>query len=406
MTDERERSRQSYPFRPVKDGWGPTTQLIHAGRRPDFNAGSVTYPIYATSNFRYPEAYSEAGERGGHTYLYSRVANPTVEAAAEPIRVLEGGESARLFSSGMGAATTAVLSLVGSGETVVAPENLYGGTLDLFSTTVPRLGVKVRFLNDAEGREPEAHIPRGTRLVWIETPTNPILRVFDLKRWADAAHEAGALLAVDNTFATPINQRPLSLGADLVMHSATKYFGGHSDLIAGALVGSTSLLERIDVSSVFGAHLEPFTGFLLGRSVRTLALRMARHNENALAVATALKGHPRVERVFYPGWSGPEEEAIASRQMTGRGGMVSIALHGGLPAARELLGHLELFEVAGSLGGVESLVCLPIETSHRHVPAPELAARGIPPGLVRLSIGIEDAPDLIRDVTHALDALP
>lgn len=403
MSDPRSRSRKDYPFQPLPPDAGPTTRLVHAGRRPDYNAGSVTYPIYATSNFRFPAEYSETKERG-HAYLYTRVSNPTVEGAAEPIRALEGGEEVRLFASGMGATTTTVLSLVKSGETIVAPENLYGGTLDLLTGTVARLGIHVRLLTDAEAAEPERHIPPGTRLLWLESPTNPILRVFDIQRWAEAAHRAGALLAVDNTFATPINQRPLSLGADLVMHSATKYFGGHSDLIAGVLVGSSELLSQVDVHSEFGAHLEPFTAFLLARSVRTLALRVQRHNENAEAIAKAMRNHPNVAQVFYPGWSSPEEEAIVQRQMRGRGGMVSIDIRGGLPQARKVLAQLHLFEVAGSLGGVESLVCLPCETSHRHLNETELARRGIPLGLARLSIGIEDAPDLIRDLTHALDA--
>lgn len=404
MSDDRERSRKNYPFHPLPPDAGPTTRLVHAGRRPDYNAGSVTYPIYATSNFRFPDAYSES--RGhGHTYLYTRVANPTVEAAAEPIRELEGGRAVRLFASGMGATTTTVLSLVKSGQTIVAPQNLYGGTLDLLQGPAPRLGINVRLLSDAEAYEPERHIPEGTKLLWLESPTNPILRVFDIQRWAEAAHRAGALLAVDNTFASPINQRPLSLGADLVMHSATKYFGGHSDLIAGVLVGSDELLETVDRHSEFGAHLEPFTAFLLARSVRTLALRMERHNQNAAAVARAMKEHPKVTKVFYPGWSSPEEEAVVRRQMTGRGGMVSIDVRGGLPGARTFLKGLDLFQVAGSLGGVESLVCLPAETSHRHLNDAELAARGIPPGLARLSVGIEDSPDLIRDLTHALDAV-
>ncbi len=404
MSTDRDRSRREYPFRPLPPDAGPTTRLVHAGRRPDYNAGAVAYPIYATSSFRFPAPYSETRERG-HAYLYTRVANPTVEVAAEPIRDLEGGEAVRLFSSGMGATTSAVLSLVKSGESIIAPQNLYGGTLDLLTTTVPRLGIRVQLLTDAESFEPERYVPDGTRLLWLETPTNPVLRVFDIRRWAEAAHRAGALLAVDNTFATPINQRPLALGADLVMHSATKYFGGHSDLIAGALVGSSAILDAIDVHSEFGAHLEPFTAFLLGRSVRTLALRMERHNRNAEAIALALRTHPRVERVFYPGWSSAAEEAVAQRQMAGRGGMVSIAIRGGLPAAQAFLRRLTLFEVAGSLGGVESLVCLPFETSHRHLNAAELAARGIAPGLARLSVGIEDAPDLIRDLTQALDAV-
>ena len=405
MSSPRQRSLTEYPFRPLPEDAGPSTRLVHAGRRPDFNAGAVAYPIYATSNFRYPAEFSETRGRG-HPYLYSRVANPTVEVAAEPIRLLEGGEAVRLFASGMGATTSTILSLVRSGESIVAPQNLYGGTLDLLTHTAPRLGLRVHLLTDAEAFEPERHIPSGTRLVWLESPTNPLLRVFDIARWAEAAHRAGAVLGVDNTFATPINQRPLALGADLVMHSATKYFGGHSDLIAGAVVGRSELLEAIDVRAEFGAHLDPFTAFLLGRSVRTLALRMERHNHNAQAVAASLRDHPKVERVFYPGWSSSMEEEIARRQMSGRGGMVSMDLRGGLAAARAFLSRLDLFEVAGSLGGVESLVCLPVETSHRHLTGEELAARGIPPGLARLSIGIEDAPDLLRDLTHALDAIP
>jgi methionine-gamma-lyase len=400
---DRKKAPARRPLFEALPGWvGVSTRLVHGARRPDLNAGAVVAPIYQTTTFHYPADYSEARDTGS-VYLYTRVDNPTREVAEELIRGLEGGERARLYGSGMGAISAALLSLLRPGEEVVALDTLYGGTLDLLGWMGPQFGIPVRWVSESHAREPESLVTPSTRLVFLESPTNPVLHVHDIQRWAEAAHRVGALLLVDNTFATPVNQRPLALGADLVLHSATKALGGHADLLAGAAVGADDLLRRIDPHDTLGSVLDPFAAFLLARGLRTLGLRVARQNENGRRVAEAVSGHRALERVHYPGLNDPEEEAIALRQMTGRGGMVALDLKGGLPVARRFLRALRLVHVASSLGSVESLASIPGETSHRHHSAEELARRGISPGLVRLSLGIEDPEDLVRDLTEALD---
>jgi cystathionine beta-lyase/cystathionine gamma-synthase len=390
------------PFAPLPAWVGPTTRLVHGARRPDWNAGAIVPPIYQTSTFRYPAEFSESADRGG-PYLYSRVENPTVEVPTERIRQLEGAESARLFASGMGAISATVLSLVGSGDEVVTVGALYGGTTDLLSD-LARFGVRTRSVGSDDRRPPAEILGSSSRVVLLESPSNPLLRVHDIGAWGAAADAAGAVLVVDNTFATPINQNPLALGADLVVHSATKYLGGHSDLLGGAVAGAERLVRRIDPHHALGATPDPFAAFLLDRSLKTLALRVARQNENGRRVADALAAHPAVARVHYPGRAGPEDEAIAVRQMRGRGGMVGVSLAGGAPAVDRFLRSLVLVEVASSLGGVESLASVPAETSHRHDPPERRHALGIDDGFVRLSLGIEDPDDLVRDLTSALDA--
>lgn len=391
-------------FDPIPPWVGPTTQLVHGARRPDWNAGAVVPPIYQTSTFHFPAEHSEASERG-QTYLYTRTDNPSVEVPTELIRRLERGEAARLFASGMGAVTATVLSLIRSGEEIVAAGGLYGGTTDLLTDLMPRFGVLVRRLSDAEARAPEGLLRANTRLVLLESPTNPLLRVHDIARWSVECDRVGALLVVDNTFATPINQTPLALGADLVVHSATKYLGGHSDLLAGALVGPERLVGRIDAKGYLGATLDPFAAYLLGRSLKTLALRVDRQNTNGARVAAALQDHPAVEHVHYPGRGSPEEEEIAARQMRGRGGVVALTLRGGAAEVDRFLRGLRFVHVASSLGGVESLASVPRLTSHRHLTAEELRAAGIGDNLVRIAFGIEDTADLVRDLTESLDAL-
>jgi cystathionine beta-lyase/cystathionine gamma-synthase len=393
--------RRGRAHRPLPTWAGPTTRLLHGGWRPDYNAGAIVFPIYQTSTFHYP---SEHTESVGETYLYSRNANPTVEGPEEVLRQMEGGEAARLFASGMGAIGATVLSLVRPGEEIVALTDLYGGTTDLLHDLRDRFGVRLREIADAESRRPEAVVAPTTRLVVIETPTNPLLRVHDIARWAAAADRVGAVLAVDGTFAPPTNQRPLALGADLVLHSATKYLGGHSDLLGGVVVGPARLLERIDARRAYGASMDPFAAFLLHRSLRTLSLRVDRQNENGRAVAAALANHPAVSAVHYPGRASADQEEIAARQMRGRGGVLSLELRGGAPAVDRFLSRLEIVHVASSFGGVESLASVPVQTSHRHLSAEELALRGIDAGLVRLSLGIEETADLVRDLTQALDA--
>lgn len=404
MSEENARPRPRRGFEPLPEWVGLGTRLVHGARRPELNAGAVVPPIYQTSTFHYPAAHSESAEHGS-VYLYTRNRNPSHEGPAEIVRQLEGAGAAQLFGSGMGAITTTLLSVLRPGDEVVALEGLYGGSLGVLESLLPKFGVRVRFVSEEAARNPEQVVGRSARLVFIESPTNPLLRIHDIQRWADAAHGAGALLLVDNTFATPINQRPLSFGADLVVHSATKYLGGHSDLVAGVLVGSKELVDSIDPSAHVGAALDPFAAFLLDRSLRTLALRMARHNDNGRRVAEALAEHPQLLRVHYPGRASPEEEEIARRQMRGRSGVLSLSLAGGAAAIPKFLRHLRFVHVAASLGGVESLASVPGETSHRHLSPVQRRSRGIDDGLVRVSLGIEDPEDLIRDLTEALDLL-
>ncbi len=405
MSDDRapEDRRRERAFRPVPPWAGPATRAVHAGTLRDRNAGSIVPPIYQTSTFQYPAPFSEARD-AGEVHLYSRNDNPTVDGAAETLRDLEGAEAAALFGSGMGAIASTVLSLVRPGDELVALTDVYGGTTDLLARFARPFGVKVTELSDLEARSPEAHLPRATRLVLLETPTNPCLRVHDLARWAQAADRVGAILAVDNTFATPINQRPLEHGADLVLYSATKYLGGHSDLLGGAVVGPARLLRRIDPKRVLGTPLDPFAAFLLQRSLRTLPLRVERANESGRVVAEALARHPAVAAVHYPGNGSPEEEAIAARQMRGRGGVLGLVLRGGRAAVERFLHHLTIVQVASSLGGVESLASVPVDTSHRHLRGDELTRRGIDAGLVRLALGLEGTEDLLRDLREALEA--
>ncbi len=390
-------------FEPLPAWVSPATRLVHGGRLPDLNAGAISPPIYQTSTFRYPSAFSEAAAHGTVRF-YSRISNPSTDGPAEVLRQLEGGDAARLFASGMGAISAVLLSLLRSGDRVVALQDLYGGTTDLLRDLAARFGIRLLEVPAAEARSPEAVLDGPTRVVWLESPTNPTLSLVDLRRWTEAAHRVGALVVVDNTFATPINQRPLGLGADLVVHSATKYLGGHSDLLAGAVIGREAPMREVDARSALGAPLDPFAGFLLGRSLKTLAVRMERHNSSGAAVASALAGHPAVRAVHYPGRGGPDEEAVARAQMDGRGGMVALSLRGGASALPTFLAHLRIVQVAASLGGVESLISVPAESSHRHLSGTELAARGIDPGLVRLSLGIEEPTDLVRDLREALDA--
>ncbi|MHB1434895.1 MAG: trans-sulfuration enzyme family protein [Thermoplasmata archaeon] len=405
MTDPSEERPRRSGFDRLPEWAGPATRLLHGARRADRNAGAIVAPLYTSTNYRFPPEFSPA-EPHDPPYLYAREGHPTAEPPAEILRQLEGGEAARLFGSGMGALAATFQSLVRTGDEIVAFADIYGGTRTLLAQLESGAGIRVRWVYPEENRRPHDVVGEATRLVFLETPTNPLLSVHDLGAWASEADSAGALLVVDNTFATPMNQRPLALGADLVVHSATKYLGGHSDLMAGAVVGPQRLIDRIDAHHALGSVLDPWSAYLLHRSLKTLGLRVARQNENARAVADALRVHPAVERVYYPGWNSVEEERIAARQMTGRGGMVSFDLQGGAAAVRGFLHRLRFVEVASSLGGVESLVSVPPDTSHRRLDAAERARLGIGDSLVRLSVGIEEAADLIRDLREALEPTP
>jgi cystathionine gamma-lyase len=375
------------------------TRAIHAGQSPDPTTGAVMPPIYAVSTY----AQQSPGVHKG--YEYSRTQNPTRMAWERCIADLEGGTQGYAFASGMAAIAT-LLDLLESGSHVLAMDDLYGGTFRLFERVRRRsAALDFTFVDMTDPKLTIAAIKPGTRMIWIESPTNPLLRLVDIPAIVEIARKRGILTVVDNTFATPWIQRPLELGADIVVHSATKYLNGHSDMVGGiAVVADAALAERIGfLQNAVGAISGPFDSFLALRGLKTLPLRMRQSSESALEIARWLERHKRVERVLYPGLPSHPQHALALRQMkNGHSGIVTFFLKGGLPDARRFLERLELFTLAESLGGVESLVDHPAIMTHASVP-PEVRARlGISDSLVRLSVGIEDAADLIRDLETAL----
>jgi cystathionine gamma-synthase len=369
------------------------TRAIHEGQEPDPATGAITTPIYQTSTY----VQDAVGEHKG--YDYARVANPTRTALQQCIASLESAEHGVAFSSGLGAVTT-LMHLIDPGQRVVLIADVYGGVYRMTSQVYEPKGYRFDYLPAAEFANLADHLDDDTRMVWIETPSNPMLNVVDIRAAADAAHAAGALLVVDNTFATPYLQRPLELGADVVVHSTTKYLGGHSDVISGfAATNDPTIAERLYfLQKSLGAVPGPFDCWLVLRGVKTLALRMRKHCENAVAVAVALTRSPHVEQVFYPGLPTHPGHAIAARQMRDFGGMVSFLAESPEEAAA-LAARTKLFKLAESLGGVESLIEVPARMTHASTATAPFAA---PPNLVRLSVGIESAEDLIEDLESAL----
>jgi cystathionine gamma-synthase len=343
-----------------------------------------------------------AGEKPGH--IYSRNTNPSVAVFESKVRALEGADAATACATGMAAISNTLFALLSPGRRVVSIRDTYGGTNKIFIEFLPRFGVEVALCETGDHDAIEAEIDRGCDLLYLESPTNPTLKVLDLARLAARARGAGATVVVDNTFATPINQRPLELGAHLVVHSATKFLGGHSDAMGGVVAGDRELVGRVfHFREINGASMDPNSAFLLSRGLRTLELRVERQNANAQAVAEYLAGHPRVEWVFYPGLSDHPQHEVARRQMRGFGGVLAFSLRGELEAVRRLVGGLRLAHRAASLGSVATLVGPPSTTSHVELSAAERAAAGIPEGLIRYSVGIENAADLIADLGAALE---
>lgn len=377
---------------------GPSTRCVHAGDTQDAATGAVMPPIHTSVTY----AQEELGRDRG--WVYSRSSNPTRDALERCLAELEGGARALAFASGM-AATATVLELLDAGAHVIAPHDGYGGTWRLLTEVRPRsAGLAVSFVDCSDLAAIEAAIRPQTRLLWLETPSNPLLRLHDLAGAVALARRHGILVAVDNTFATPVFQRPLEHGCDVVMHSATKYLGGHSDVLGGALVARDAELgARLHaLRNMTGGVASPFDSYLLLRGIKTLALRMERHAAGAHAVANFLASHPRVARVHYPGLPDHPQHALARRQMSGFGGMVAFEIEGGAGAARRFLGRLGVFTLAESLGGVESLAGYPATMSHVALPPERRRAAGITDDLVRLSVGIEDADDLLEDLARAL----
>jgi cystathionine beta-lyase/cystathionine gamma-synthase len=383
----------------------PETEALHLGEGLREGAAPLTRPIYATSTFVFASAAElEAYQRGGsNKYIYSRYANPSVEAVEEKLAALEGGEAALVTSSGMAATSTALFGLLAAGDEVVCSAAIYGGTLHVIASYLERFGVRARFASLEELAAPAALLGPASRVLWFESPINPTLRCVDIAGLAGLCRSRGVTCVVDNTFASPVNQRPLDLGVDLVMHSATKYLNGHSDVTAGALVGSRALIDRLQPArKLFGGVLEPMSAYALARGMKTLGIRVARQNDSAMRVAGWLEKHPRVTRVFYPGLPSHPDHAIAKRQMSGFGGMVTFDVAGGYEAACRVYDRLSVIQRAASLGGVESLCSLPVLTSQFGFSDEQLAAAGVSRGMIRLSIGLEHAQDLIADLDQAL----
>ncbi|NIR60260.1 MAG: aminotransferase class I/II-fold pyridoxal phosphate-dependent enzyme [Gammaproteobacteria bacterium] len=379
------------------------TRCIHVEKPADPH-GSPRTPLYDTTTFAFPStgAILDTVEGRGGSSLYTRYGmNPTIRAVEAKLAGVEDAEAALAFASGMAAETA--LFLAHGREGVVCVGDAYGGTLELLAEDLPRLGIPTRFVLGPELDRLDGLLAEGGGLVFVETPTNPALEIFDIAALAERAHARGALLAVDSTFATPVNQQPLALGADAVVHSATKYLGGHSDLTAGALMGSRALLDPVwGWRKALGSAPSPETCHRLARSLGTLVVRVRQHNAAAAAVAEAMDAHPRVRRVFYPGLVSFPGHALAARQMSGFGGMLTLELDADARGTAAVADRLRLFAIAPSLGGVESLVTQPVTTTHHGLSEGELERRGISGSMLRLSVGLEDPEDLIADLEEAL----
>ena len=383
------------------------TLSVWAGEDEYLLQGATQVPVVHSVSFGYNDMDQwlrvALGQEPGH--IYGRNTNPTVHAFEEKVRLLEGAEAATSASTGMGIISSALFTLLSPGDRVVSVKDTYGGTNKIFIEFLPRFKVDVQLCDTTDHEQIEAEIAKGCKVLYLESPTNPTVKVTDLARLAKAGHAVGAIVIVDNTFATPINQNPLQLGADLVLHSATKFLGGHADALGGVICGGKNLVEQIyHYREINGATLHPMAAYLLLRGMKTLSLRVKQQNQSAMQVAQFLESHPRIERVFYPGLESHENHAIARQQMRGFGGMLSFMLkENSFEAVRSFLPRLRYAHAAANLGAVETIVGPPATTSHVECTREERAAMGIPESLIRYSTGIEDVEDLIADLDQALD---
>lgn len=383
----------------------PETQATRGAADLEKKNGPMSLPIYQTSTFEVKDNEEQLRVTGSDSY-YTRYGNPTNTAAERTIAELEGVDAALTFASGMGAITTTLMALLKAGDHVVAQRDIYGGTHKFLSQWLPKFGVETTFVDSTEYSQHERAIRQNTKLLYVESPTNPALRVIDLRRTASLAKDHGLISMIDSTFATPINQHPVEYGFGLIMHSGTKYLGGHTDLICGVVAGRKELIERILATrTTIGNCMDPHASWMLARGMKTLAVRVARQNENALRVAEFLEQHAKVRRVHYPFLQSHPQHGLAKVQMSGGGGMVTFEVEGTGEDARRVSEALRLFTLAPSLGGVESLVSIPVLTSHLMVPAEERQKMGVTEQMIRLSVGIENADDLIADLEHALEAV-
>ncbi len=387
---------------------GAGTIAVWGGEEKSVSGRPTQVPIVQSVSFGYDDMdhWLQVGKGLEKGHIYSRNTNPTLESFEEKIRLLEGAGAATSFSSGMAAISNTLFTLLSPGDRVVSIKDSYGGTSKLFLEFLPRFNIEAKLCETTDHEQIEAEVMKGCKVLYLETPTNPTLKVIDIARLAKAAHDAGAIVIMDNTFATPINQQPLALGADLVIHSATKFLGGHADALGGAVCGPEELIKKIyHFREINGAALDPMAAYLLLRGMKTLHLRVGRQNESALAIARHLEKHPAVSRVFYPGLISHPQHAIAKKQMSGFGGVLSFILKGDFAALKVFLPRLQLAHRAANLGAVETIAGPPALTSHVECTPQERSAMGIPEGLIRYSVGIEDAGDLITDLNNALDAL-
>lgn len=387
-------------------GQALATRCVHAGQHPDPQTGSLTTPLYQTSTFVFNSAEQGAARFAGTEpgYIYTRLGNPTQAALEEKVADLEGGEAALAFGSGMGAISAVMMALVSAGDHVVYGDTIYGCTYAFLHSILGRFGVEASSVDCSDLAAVEAAIRPNTRAIVLESPANPTMKLSDIRALAGIAHRHGLALVVDNTFMSPYLQRPLALGADVVVHSATKYIGGHGDVIAGVAVGRKEFMDQVRTTTLkdIGAVISPFDAWLLLRGLKTLHVRMDRHSENATRVAEFLEHHPAVEKVFYPGLPSFAQHGLALRQMDGPGGIMSFELKDGLDAGRRLMNRVRLCHVAVSLGDADTLIQHPASMTHAVVPQEDRLMMGITDGLVRLSVGLEEPADIIADLRQAL----
>jgi cystathionine beta-lyase/cystathionine gamma-synthase len=389
------------------EGGGFQTRAIHAGKGEN-HTHAVTSPIWQTTMFSADssEHFAEIASAVRPAEFYTRYGNPTHKEVETTVAALEGGETALLTSSGMGAIFTALISSLRAGDHVVAQTNHYAGAMTLFEDLPEHFGIEVTIVDQTQTETFEAAVRPNTRVIYAESPTNPLMQITDLRAVAELGKSRGITTIVDNTFATPVNQRPLEFGFDCVIHSATKYLGGHSDLTAGCIISNREFVERAwKFSLLAGSILSPFDGWLLLRGLRTLGLRIERHNSNALALARLLEGRAEIEHVHYPGLESHPQHELASTQMSGFTGMLSAELRGGFEAAERFIASLRLATNAASLGGHETLIVHPAAMWRGYMTAEQLRARGLSDSLVRISVGVEDEKDLLEDFAHALEGM-
>jgi len=387
---------------------GFSTRAVHAGEQRDPSTGSVITPIYETSVFGFSstkeliDVMSEKAEG----YIYTRYGNPTVRTVERKMAELEGAEDAAVFSSGMAAIATTVLTLTSSGDHVVSTRDLYGGTLALFKDLLPKFGVEVSFVEATDFDEIKSAVQKNTRIIFAETPTNPTLKIVDVSKVAELGKKNGITVVVDSTFASPYNLQSLRFGVDIVVHSATKYLGGHNDVTAGVVCGSEDFIQKLEeMRKHLGGTLDPLAAWLLLRGLKTLRLRMERHNSNGIRIARYLEKHPKVKRVYYPGLPSHPQHSIAKKQMKGFGGVVSFEIDGDFEKTMKFVDNLKLCFLAASLGGAETLATQPVTCSHYYVSAEDRKKAGITDELIRLALGIEDPEDIIADLDQAFNKI-